>query len=401
MVLRGIRAASAVLFLVAVFSCSAQSAQAGANKQAEFTAHVEKAQSYLRERRPDLAIPELQAAVAIDPSNVDTQGNLGVLLFFQGKQADAIPHLRAAVRAQPTLIRIQGILGIAELHTGAVDQGREDLETVFPQITDTKFKVQVGLELVGSLTETGDQEQATPVLAQLRKAAPDNPEILYAAYRTYSDLSAEARLSLSVVAPDSGQMHQLLAHEQIREGNTNAAIAQYRKAIQIDPHLPSVHYELGELLNTSADPSLKKEAEAEFRTALKENPQNEQALCALAVIAVQKGDMQQALQEYTEAVRLQPSDAAAHLGLAKALTDTDQSDKALPELEDAVRLEPTEPTAHYRLALLYRKAGRTDDAKRELDLYSQYKEMKEKLRALYKDLLIQPKEIEPDGKDDK
>ncbi|HTV14678.1 MAG TPA: tetratricopeptide repeat protein, partial [Acidobacteriaceae bacterium] len=91
----------------------------------------------------------------------------------------------------------------------------------------------------------------------------------------------------------------------------------------------------------------------------------------------------------------------AHLGLAKALTDSGQSDKALPELEEAVRLEPTDPTAHYRLALLYRKAGRTDDAKRELELYSQYKQMKEKLRALYKDLLIQPKEIQPDSQDEK
>lgn len=401
MATRSFCAGIAALLLAAAARCPAQAAQPSPDKQAEFRAHVEKAQSYLSQRRPDLAIPELQAAVDLDPSDVNTQGNLGVLLFFQGKPADAIPHLRAAVQADPSLLRIQGILGIAELHTGDVEQGRNDLGSVFPQITDTKFKVQAGLELVGSFTETGDLDQAAAILGQLRKAAPDNPEVLYAAYRTFSDLSVEARLSLSVAAPDSAQMHQLLAHEELREGNTNAAIAQFRKAIQIDPHLPSIHYELGELLNTSADPSLKREAEQEFRTALQENPHNEQALCALAAIAAQKGDTPQALQEYAEAVRLQPSDAAAHLGLAKALTDSNQSDKALPELEDAVRLEPTDPTAHYRLALLYRKAGRTDDAKRELDLYSQYKQMKEKLRALYKDLLIQPKEIQPDSQDDK
>jgi len=402
MVFRVVRVATtALLLLVAALHCPAQAAPQPSDKQTEFAAHVQKARSYLDERRPDLAIPELQAAVDLNPGDVNTQGNLGVLLFFQGKPADAVPHLRAAVEADPSLIRIQGILGLAELHTGDVDQGRKDLNSVFPQIADAKFKVQVGLELVGSYTETGDLDQAASILAQLRKAAPDNPEVLYAAYRTYSDLSVEARLSLSVAAPDSAQMHQLLAHEELREGNTNAAIAQFRKALQIDPHLPSIHYELGEVLNTSADPSVKQEAEAEFRAALQENPHSEQALCALAAIAAQKGDTQQALQEYTEAVRLQPSDAAAHLGLAKALTDSGQSDKALPELEEAVRLEPTDPTAHYRLALLYRKAGRTDDAKRELELYSQYKQMKEKLRALYKDLLIQPKEIQPDSQDEK
>ena len=400
---RAFRISAGCLLLVASLRSPAQAspAQPSPDQQAEYAAHAQKADAFLHQKRPDLAIPELQAAVALEPENPETQGNLGVLLFFQGKPADAIPHLRAAIQAEPSLIKIQGILGIAELHNGDTGQGRSDLEAVFPQIAEPQFKVQVGLELVGSWTATGDLDQAASILGQLRKTAPDNPEVLYAAYRTYADLSAEARLSLSIAAPDSAQMHQVLAHEQIREGNTNAAIAQYRKAIAIDPHLPGVHYELGELLNTSADPTIKKDAEQEFRTALQQDPHNEQALCALAAIAAQKGNTQQAMEEYSQAVRLQPSDANAHLGLAKALMDLDQPDQALPQLEDAVRLEPTDPVAHYRLALLYRKAGRTDDAKHELDLYTQYKQMKEKLRVVYKDLLIQPKEIRPDNQDDK
>jgi hypothetical protein len=48
---------------------------------------------------------------------------------------------------------------------------------------------------------------------------------------------------------------------------------------------------------------------------------------------------------------------------------------------------------HYRLATLYRKMGRMDDAKHEVELYQKFKEMKEKMRAVYKDLLIQPDEI--------
>lgn len=42
-----------------------------------------------------------------------------------------------------------------------------------------------------------------------------------------------------------------------------------------------------------------------------------------------------------------------------------------------------------------------DDAKREIECYKQYKDTKEKLRALYKELLIQPKEIRTDAPDDK
>jgi Flp pilus assembly protein TadD len=77
-----------------------------------------------------------------------------------------------------------------------------------------------------------------------------------------------------------------------------------------------------------------------------------------------------------------------------------QADKALPLLEDTVKLEPTNATAHYRLAALYRKIGRADDAKREADLYQKFKDMKEKLRTLYKELQVQPKEIRADEQDE-
>src|SRR5215469_16648343 len=148
--------------------------QSGANQQATALAeHIRKARGFLDEKRPDLAIPELQAAVAIDPSDAQTQGNLGVLLYFQGKVAEAIPHLRAEVERQPGLGKIQGLLGLGEIHTLDVAAGRKDLETAFPLIDELKFKMQVGLELVTLYSQGSDLEDANRVLAQLRKAAPD------------------------------------------------------------------------------------------------------------------------------------------------------------------------------------------------------------------------------------
>lgn len=370
--------------------------QSAADKQRSFAVHIQKAQQYLAEKRPDLAIPELQAAAAIDPENVEVQGNLGVLLYFQGKTSEAIPHLRVAVERQPGMAKIQGLLGLAELHTLDAVQGRKDLEAAFPGIADLKFKVEVGLELLSVYTQSGDLEQASVIAAQLRKAAPDNPEVLYAAYRTYSDLAGEFMLALSLAAPDSAQMHQLMAHEDNRQGNTNAALEQFRRAIAINPHLPGVHFELAELLASSQDPAVKKEAEQEYRVALAENPQDEKAVLRLAEIDAQKGNIQNSAEEYRKAVELQPADADAKLGLAKILTDMKQTERALSLLEQAVQLEPTNATAHYRLGTLYRQNGRVEDAKREMELYKKYKDMKEKLRALYKELQVQPEEIRAD-----
>lgn len=390
----------ALVGVVLLLSPALSSAQAASDRETQIEEHSRKAQEYLREKQPDLAIPELQALAVLDPDNVEVQGNLGVLLFFQGKPADAIPHLRAAIERQPSLVKIQSVLGLAEVSALDVEQGRKDLEAALPLITEPKLKVRVGLELVGLYTQSGDLSEAGRVVAQLQKAAPDNAEVLYAAYRTYSDLSGESMLALSLAAPDSAQMHQLLAHEETRQGNTNGAIAQYRKAIAIDPNLPGVHFELAELLHTSQDQAVKIEAEQEYRAALKENPQDEKTICRLAEIAAQKGNVQQAFDGYSRAVELRPADADAKLGLAKTLIDMNQTSKAMTLLEDTVQLEPTNAVAHYRLGTLYRKIGRMDDARREVDLYKKYKDMKEKLRLVYKDLLIKPEEIRAGGQDE-
>jgi Tfp pilus assembly protein PilF len=396
----GLASAGFVLLLCAALSLS----QAAGDKHQEFAAHMQKAHGYLDQKQPAMAIPEFEAAVAIDPENVDAQANLGVLLFFQGKVADSIPHFRAALSAvkeeqQPGLAKIQGLLGMAESRTLDFANARKDMDAAFPALQDPRFQVQLGLELVGLYTQSGDLERAASVIAQLRKADPDNPEVLYAAYRTYSDLAGESMLALSLAAPDSAQMHQLLAHEDSRQGNTTGAIAQYRKAIAIDPHLPGVHFELAELLRTSKDETVKKEAEEQYRAALLENAQDEKSILRLAEIDAQKGNTEQSYKEYTKAVELQPADSDAKLGLAKTLIEMNQSDKALPLLEQTVQQEPTNATAHYRLATLYRKLGRVDDARRETELYKKFKEMKEKLQALYKELQVQPKEIRADEQD--
>jgi len=379
--------------LMGLFFAALSFSQATGDKQAEFAGHLQKARAFLDQKRPDLAIPELKAAEKLDPRNVEAQGNLGVLLYFQGKMAEAIPHLQIAVLNQPGMGKIQGLLGLAELRTLDTATGRKDLEAAFPLITEEKFKVEVGLQLVSVCAQAGDLDEAGALLVQLRKLAPDHPEVLYAAYRTYSDLAGESMIALSLAAPESAQMHQMLAHEENKQGNTNGAVENLKKAIATDPHLPGARFELAELLHASSDPAVKKQAESEYQEALKDNPQDEKAVFRLAEIEAERGDTEQAYKGYARAAQLQPGDADAKLGLAKTLISMDRKVEAQKLLEEAVQLEPTNATAHYRLGTLYREMGRTDDAKTEIELYKKYKDMKEKLTALYKELQIQPKEI--------
>ncbi len=364
--------------------------QAPANHQDQIAAHSRLAQQYLNQKRPDLAIPELQALVTLDPKNLDAQANLGVLLFFQGNYAKAAPHLQAALEMQPNLTKIESLLGMAEKRTGDIANAHTHLEASFAAVDEPKLKVQIGMELVELYTASQELEKASSVVNVMRQADPANPAVLYAAYRVYSDLSGEAMLSLALAAPESAQMHQVMAHEEARQGNNAGARRQFQKALEIDPKLPGIHFELGELYGVSEDPKVKAEAESEYKAAIAENALDEKADVRLGDLSSHKGDSTQALQYYNTALRLQPEDAEADFGLAKTLIAMNQQAKALPILERAVQLEPTNAAAHFRLSTIYREMGRTADSQREVEEYKRYKLMKEKLEAVFKEMQLHP-----------
>jgi len=379
------------VLLLAATSCFSQSAP---SHQLQVEEHTRKAQEYLRENKPGLAVPEFKAIVALEPNNVDARGNLGVLLSFQGAYAEAIPQLRAALKLQPALWKIQALLGMAEKRTGDIKGALGDLETAFPELKEQKIRIETGMELIDTYSKAGDLDKAAATVSVLRELDPTNVEIVYTAYRIYSDLVDESRLSLFVVAPNSARTHQMMAHELARQGKADEAIANYREALKIDPKLPGLHFELAEMLNSSTIPNGRQEAESEYRAALAVNPWDEKSQCRLGDLAALRGDPKAANEHYERALKLQPNDAEANIGLAKTLMSMNQSEKALPLLEHAAKLDPTSAVAHFRLSTIYRQMGRTADAQRELQEYQKYKDMKEKLRELYRQMRLVPEKKE-------
>ena len=361
-------------------------AQSQPSQKQEIELHTRKAAEYLQGNKPDLAASEFRAILAIDPNNIEAHGNLGAVLFFQGVYTDAIPQLRAALKLRPTLWKTRSLLGISEKRTGDAEAARLDLEKAFPNVTETKVRVQTGMELIELYSAAGDLAEAGTTVNILRKLEPTDGSILYTAYRIYSDLADESLLSLSVVDPNSARMHQAMAHELAKRGDTAGAIANYRNALKLDPQLPGIHFELAEMLSTLDTPESSREAEQEYRTALVANPRDEQSECRLGDIAIRTNDLQGATQHYNRALQLRPNDPEANIGLAKVLMSRDQPLEAEPLLQRALRSDPTSAVAHFRLSAVYRQTNRVDDAKREIEEYQKYRKMKDKLHEVYGDL---------------
>jgi tetratricopeptide (TPR) repeat protein len=369
--------------LTAVAGCFSQSQL---NPQQQIQMHSQRAAEYLKENRPDLAVPEFKAILDLDPKNVDAHGNLGAVLFFQGDYTNAIPQLRTALKLRPTLWRTEALLGMAEKRTGDPDRAKQDLDKAFSNLAEEKIRTETGMELVEIYSRSGDLDKAAAVIATLKKLNPTDPNILYSAYRLYSDLADESLLSLSVVAPKSARMHQALAHELAKRGSTTEAIENYRAAIKLDPQIPGIHFELAEMLKVVDTPESKQGAEAEYKAAIQANPFDEQSECRLGEMALRANDLKTASEDYTKAVQLQPNDPDANIGLAKVMMSLDQRQKAEALLQHAIQVDPTNAVAHFRLSTIYRESGRFDEAKQQIEEYQKYNKMKEQLRELYHDL---------------
>ncbi|MDI6768385.1 MAG: tetratricopeptide repeat protein [Anaerolineales bacterium] len=113
-------------------------------------------------------------------------------------------------------------------------------------------------------------------------------------------------------------------------GRSDEAIAEFQKAIQLDPKLAHPHNGLGNVY-----PDL--------------------------------GRSDDAIAEFQKAIQLDPQDAAPYYGLGNVYYDLKRYDDALAANQRAIQLDPNNPYAHNNLAGEYVKQRRFDDARHELN----------------------------------
>jgi cytochrome c-type biogenesis protein CcmH/NrfG len=340
----------------------------------------------MRAHRPDLAIPEYEAFLQLNPADAEAQANLGVLLYFGHQYAPAIPHLRIALQAKPDIYKIQALLGLAEDRVNDKEASLADMYSAFPHLKGEKIQREVGDALVQSYMNHNEIDKAASTVATLLDADPTNPGLLLSSYRFYSELAHNAIITLALAAPESAELHQAMAQSLSRHGDDDAAAANYREAIKLNPKLPGIHYELGSLLYNSVNEKLQAQASAEFEAALAANPNDEKAQLMLGEDAARHGDTKKAFDAESRAVALQPDDPDACTELAKVLISMHEPDKGRPLLEHALTIDSMNETAHYRLSTLDRQQGKTEEATQELAQYQKYKAMKETLRSIFRDM---------------
>jgi tetratricopeptide (TPR) repeat protein len=201
--------------------------------------------------------------------------------------------------------------------------------------------------------------------------------------------------------PNNLEAHKLLGRIYLRSlgdvqngnGSENVlklAIAQYQQIVQIEPNNVDDHLLLGRLYRLNND--LQK-AESEFKTAVKLQPDSEEAVTTLAYLYNEEGDTtraaetlssipdaarsaklysalgytyeqqkqyKNAIEAYKKAVVLDRDNLDAIRGLAQNLLNDGQTDAALEQYKVIADANPEDAQTYLRIAEIYRKSGKFD-----------------------------------------
>lgn len=353
--------------------------------QTAIQTHYQRAQEALARAEYDLAAAQFAAILRIDPNRAEIHANLGTVYYAQGRYAAASTAFKKALQIKPSIKGIEAFLGMSEARQGRAREALPLLEKGFREPIGDQWKLEAGLLLAEGYQTAGETVKLHQTIASLQHDFPSNTEVLYLAYRVFSSQGARAVSELVRAAPDSARLRQITAELLEAEGDFAGAIAQYRKALEIEPKLPGAQRALGvALMNNVNDEASRKEAQACFERELALNPSDGLSEYQLGELMWLAGRGDEALRRFLRGVKLQPTFPDALIAAGKVLIASEQPARAVAVLEKAVSLDPSNEVAHYRLGQAFQKLGKQESAAREFAEFRRLRSALESLRGIYR-----------------
>jgi Flp pilus assembly protein TadD len=169
----------------------------------------------------------------------------------------------------------------------------------------------------------------------------------------YDAAIAQFRKALSL-RPDDVRAHRTLGDVLWNKNDLDGAVTEYREALRLNPNDGPAHRSLGNLLLNKNDFD---GANTEYREVLRLNPEDGEVHRSLGDVLLSKKDESGAIEQYHQALRIDPNDANAHRSLGDLLFFKGDFSGAIPEYREVSRLTPNDPAAHDSLgeALIYKQ----------------------------------------------
>jgi tetratricopeptide (TPR) repeat protein len=264
--------------------------------------------------------------------------------------AEARTHLACCLEVWPNHSRLHFLMAQAARRAGDLDEAARHLRRAeqlgwVAEATD--------LERALSAVQQGDLERLEPMLADfVQREHPERLLILEALVqgcrRTYQLPRGLAYLDAWLAAqPDSVRALLWRGELLLLVGRSRDALADYRKALQLDPQEDEARLKVGELLLAGHQ---SEEALLHFTEVLARHPDQGDALLGLARCQAERGAVEASVKLLDRLLSLQPEHAGALAERGKIALDAGNPLDAEQWLRRAARGAPFEREILYNLS---------------------------------------------------
>jgi tetratricopeptide (TPR) repeat protein len=264
--------------------------------------------------------------------------NWGMAEFYANHYSQAIPLLARHLARQAGDVRVRAALGLSHF---MLQDYQKTLDTLRPISSEVDGDPGLSYSYAVSLVKTGDYDEGVRRLK-----------------------------TLDATGAHAAEIHSLLGQAFADQQDYEAAIAEYRKSLAIDPNDSQPHFYNGLALLRAGRTS---EAADEFRSSLQLSPGDARAKYHLAYALVQNQQRDEAFALLNQVIQQDPRYADAYYELGKLQLERGDTRAAISSLEAGTKLSPDSEYIHYQLAMAYRRDSRTSDAERELATYQDLK----------------------------
>jgi serine/threonine-protein kinase len=314
----------------------------------------------MNQNKLDEAVAEYRKAIELDPRRATSHRNLGIVLARQGKTDEAVEAQRKAAGLDPSYASAHYNLGL-----GLVIQGKyEDAVRAHRTATELDPKNAIYHHGLGSALERQAKwEQAADAFrtaTRIEPTAQRHSSLGYnlANHGKLDEAIAEHRKAIEL-DPKRGLSHRNFGLALAKQGKPAEAVEAYRRAIDLSPKYAATYPSLGLALT---ELGRLEEAVAAYRTYVQLNPKDAFAFTKLGDVLDKLGRSEEAREAYRHAVSIDPKHAASHYDIAQRLKGQQKLAEAVEEFRTAIKLNPNHGSSHYNLGLVLETQGKLDEA---------------------------------------
>ncbi len=337
----------------------------------------------LQHHQVEEAIATFVQVVRESPHFAEAYLDLGLAYAQQGNNEEAVHALERAVAMKPTLRGGHLFLAISEYKLNRLELAAAAIhkETVLSGSDSSAWMWQGIIEL-----GQGHLPDAVEALDRAAALNPKNIDIFYHRGRAALALSRQSYEQMFKLDPKSWHVHQVLAQADVESDRNADAVEQYQLAIAAGPPQSGLHVALG-----SSFWQLGKfdEAQTEFETALRIDPNDSLGMYKLGCLFVDRSRVAEAKPLLEKVLLLDSSLVKTKYYLGRADAALGQDSEAVRYFKESIAANldaETTQQAWFQLSRIYR---RLRDIPASEDATAKYRALEQATRVAQEEKLSQ------------